>query len=192
MGMRKEIRLSGSGGQGILLAGRILAEAFGVYKGQNVVQNAAYGGQVRGGSSRADVLVSPPEEEIEFPEVMSADVLLAMTTEALDENIEIVKPGGWVIVDTTFVTKKVEKEGDVNVIDFPFTLRTKERLGNALPANVVILPVIAKICELAGREALQKSVARNFPKGKETLNLKALDFGYELLMEVSIARSERK
>jgi 2-oxoglutarate ferredoxin oxidoreductase subunit gamma len=188
--MRKEVRLSGSGGQGLLLSGGILAEALGVIEGQNVVQSNSYGGQVRGGSSRSDLLVSPPEEEIDYPEVLNADILLAMTQEALDEYGSIVKPEGMVILDATYV-KQIPSTLAGEVISYPFTIKTKERLGSELPTNIVILAVIAQLSSLVSKETLTKAIKIMSPKGKDELNLKAMNFGYELVETGVVRRGER-
>jgi 2-oxoglutarate ferredoxin oxidoreductase subunit gamma len=143
--MTIEVRLSGSGGQGIIFIGRILAEAAGVFEGKNAVQSSSYGGQVRGGSSRSDVLISPADEEIDFPEVLDADILLAMNQEAADEYSEKVKHAG------------------------------------VLPTNVVVLAVISQVGELVGKEALVEAIKKRGPRGKEEMNLQALNLGFELL-----------
>ena len=75
--VRKEICLSGSGGQGLILAGIILAEAAGIYDGLEVVQTQSYGPEARGGASRSEVIIS--EEEIDYPKVIKSDILLALT-----------------------------------------------------------------------------------------------------------------
>ncbi len=174
--MRKEIRLSGSGGQGLQLIGRILAEALGVFEGKNVVQSSSYGGQVRGGSSRSDVLVSSHDEEIDFPEVMSADLLLAMTQEAADEYAGMVKSDGLVILDTTFVNRPPETPG--RLVQYPFTLETKKRLGTQLPANVAALAAVVCLGKLARKESLLQAVNKLTPADKKEINLKALNIGY--------------
>jgi len=186
--MTTEIRLSGSGGQGLLFIGRILAEAAGVFEGKNAVQSSSYGGQVRGGSSRSDVLISPAEEEIDFPEVMDADLLLAMNQEAADEYSERVKHAGVVILDTTFVKQIPKTPG--RIIGYPFTLKTKERLGSTLPTNIVVLAVISQIGELVGKEALVRAIKKRSPKGKDEINLQALNFGFELVETGVLQRGE--
>lgn len=177
--MRKEIRLSGSGGQGLQFIGRILAEALGVFEGKNVVQSSSYGGQVRGGSSRSDVLVSSNDEEIDYPEVMNADILLSMTQEAADEYAGMVKPDGLFILDTTFVKNPPKTPG--RVVQFPFTLETKKRLGSELPANVVALAVVAGLGKAVGKDNLLRALNELSPAGKKEINIKALHFGYELV-----------
>ena len=177
--MTIEIRLSGSGGQGLQMSGRILAEGLGVFEGRSVVQSSAYGGQVRGGSSRSDVLVSSSTEEVDFPEVMNADILLAMTQEAVNDYSHLLKPQGLLIIDTTFVKNEPKKVG--RIIGYPFTLYTKERLGSELPTNILILAVIAQLGKLLAKESLLEAVKTISPKGKEELNMKALYLGYELV-----------
>src|SRR5512135_3588438 len=103
MGSRYEIRLSGSGGQGFILMGSVLAEAIGIYEGKHVAQTQSYGPEARGGSSKAEVIVS--EEEIDYPKAMKVDLLLAMNQKSCDEFYSDLKPGGLLIVDSTFVTQ---------------------------------------------------------------------------------------
>ena len=101
MSFRYDIRLSGSGGQGLIMMGIILAEAIGVYDGKEVAQTQSYGPEARGGSSKAEVIVS--DEEIDFPKAIKVDLLLAMNQKALDEYYGDLKPDGMLIVDSTFV-----------------------------------------------------------------------------------------
>jgi len=103
MGYRYEIRLSGSGGQGLILMGIILAEAIGIYDGKYVAQTQSYGPEARGGSSKSEVIVS--DEEIDYPKAMSVDLLLAMNQKSCDEFYPDLKPEGLLIVDSTFVTQ---------------------------------------------------------------------------------------
>jgi 2-oxoglutarate ferredoxin oxidoreductase subunit gamma len=94
---RKEFRLSGSGGQGLILAGKILAEAAAIYDGKNATQSQSYGPEARGGSSRSEIIVS--DEEIDYPKAVNIDLLLAFTQEACDKYKKDVKDDGIVLVD---------------------------------------------------------------------------------------------
>jgi len=94
---RYEIRLSGSGGQGMVLAGLILSEAAGIYDGKFVTQTKSYGPEARGGASRTEVVIST--EEIDYPKVMQPDLVLAMTQEAQDKYCQDLKKDGILIVD---------------------------------------------------------------------------------------------
>ena len=100
---RYEMRLSGSGGQGLVLAGLILAEASGIYEGKHVVQTVSYGPAARGGTSRADVVVS--DQDIDYPKAMGLDILLAMNQMACDESAGELKPQGLLVVDSHLVTQ---------------------------------------------------------------------------------------
>ena len=102
-----------------------------------------------------------------------------MTQEAIDEYGGIVKSDGLAIVDTTFVKQIPQLAGEM--IGYPFTLQTKERLGSELPTNMVVLAVIAQAGKLVKKESLVKTIQKLSPKGKEEINLRALDFGYELV-----------
>jgi 2-oxoglutarate ferredoxin oxidoreductase subunit gamma len=112
---RYEIRLSGTGGQGLVLAGIILAEAAGIYGGKHVVQTVSYGPAARGGTSRADVVVS--DREIDYPKAIALDLLLAMSQMACDESASDLKPTGVLVVDSHLVTEV----NNVRVVKIPFT-----------------------------------------------------------------------
>ncbi|MDL2280226.1 2-oxoacid:acceptor oxidoreductase family protein, partial [Selenomonadales bacterium OttesenSCG-928-I06] len=96
----QQISLSGTGGQGLILAGTILAEAA-ILDGQYAIQTQSYGPEARGGASKSEVLIS--DENIDYPKVLSADVMLTMSQAACDKYINALKPGGKLIIDTTFV-----------------------------------------------------------------------------------------
>src|SRR5512142_1072470 len=98
MAERYEIRLSGTGGQGLIIAGIILAEAAGIYDGKYVCQTQSYGPEARGGASKAEVVIS--DEEIDYPMAIKPDVLLAMSQKACDSYLFDLKPGGTLIVDS--------------------------------------------------------------------------------------------
>src|SRR4030042_4909584 len=99
MPYRYEIRLGGSGGQGIILMGIILAEAIGIYEGKSVAQTQSYGPEARGGSSKSEVVIS--DEEIDYPKAMKPDLLLAMNQKSCDDFYPDLKPDGMLIVDST-------------------------------------------------------------------------------------------
>ena len=103
MGYRYEIRLSGSGGQGLILIGIILAEAIGVYEGLNVVQTQSYGPEARGGASKAELVVS--DEEIDYPKPQKVDLLLAMNQASCDLYYRDLKEEGKLLLDSTFVSQ---------------------------------------------------------------------------------------
>src|SRR5512147_872639 len=115
MSSRYEIRLAGSGAQGLILAGIILAEAAGIYDGKFVCQTQSYGPAARGGASKAEVVIS--DLEIDYPKAIRPDVLLAMNQKSLDTYLGDLKPGGVLLVDADLV-REVPQEGAVAI---PFT-----------------------------------------------------------------------
>lgn len=171
---RYEIRLSGSGGQGLILAGIILAEAAVVYDGKNVVQTQSYGPEARGGASRAEVIIS--NEEIDYPKVTSPQLLLSLTQESFNKYTGDLAPDACVIVDDGIDTGSVT----ARFIKKPILQVAKEELGRILVANIVSLGICVAASKVVSREAIEKAVLSRVPKGTEELNRKALHRGLEL------------
>lgn len=170
--MLTAVRLAGQGGQGLLTAGMILAEAAGIYDGKFVVQTQAYGPEARGGTSRSDVIIS--DEEVVYPTPVNLDVLLAMNREAVDRYAKFVRPGGRLIADPTHVKGLSVIEADL----VPFTTIARE-LGNEVVANVVALGALAALTAVVSEGAIRKAVEARVPQKYRVLNLKALEKGLE-------------
>lgn len=130
--MRREIRLSGSGGQGLILAGIILAEAGGIYDGHEVIQTQSYGPEARGGASRAEVIIS--DDVIDYPKVVLPDVVLVMSEEACDKYARDVREGGIVVVDETNIKLRPEIEGGT-VVSLPITDIARHEVGREVVAT---------------------------------------------------------
>ncbi len=169
--MRYDIRLSGTGGQGIIVMGIILGEAIGIYDGKCVAQTQSYGPEARGGSSRAEVVVS--DEEIDYPKALRLDVLLAMSQKSCDQYYHDLKDDGTLIVDSTFVTQFPVPE----IFAIPFTRIAREKLGKEMAANIVALGALGAITNCVSKGALEKAVVARVPKGTENLNREALRAG---------------
>lgn len=172
---RYEVRLSGSGGQGLIFAGTILAEAAGVCCGKNVVQTQSYGPEARGGASRSDVVIS--SGEIFYPKCMKLDLLLALTQEACDKFYPELKEDGILIVDSDLVTELPARKAHA----FPFTQLSREKVGTPMVANIMALGAVAKLSGVVSDEAMIETVRKRAPKGTEERNLKALQIGFELV-----------
>jgi len=179
--MITEIRLSGSGGQGIILAGDVLAEAAAICEGKNAAQNTAYGGQVRGGSSRSEVLIGDSDEEIEYPEVIKADILLAMNQEAADSFGQDMKEQGILIVDNTFVT--IIPETKAKLFGFPITNIARVKCNNTLVANMVALGVLIGLTQVVSVKAIEWAIEKKAPKGTAEINKKAFIVGLETVQK---------
>lgn len=170
---RYEVRLSGSGGQGLIVAGIILAEAAGVYDGKYVCQTQSYGPEARGGSSKAEVVIS--DEEIDYPKAIKPDVLLAMNQKSCDAYIFDLKPDGILIVDSTFV-KQVPS---TRALAIPFTQMARDDVGKEMMANIIALGALATLTGVVSLTSLEAAVLARVPAGTEELNKRALEIGIE-------------
>jgi 2-oxoglutarate ferredoxin oxidoreductase subunit gamma len=173
MGQRYEIRLTGSGGQGLVTAGIILAEAVGVYEGKSVCHSQSYGPEARGGASKSEVVVS--DEEIDYPKAIKPDVLLAMNQSACDTYLFDLKPRGTLIVDTTLVKQLPTKRA----IEIPFTRISRTEVGSETACNIVALGALAIITKIVSPKNLETAVLNRVPPGTEEMNKKALAAGFK-------------
>ncbi len=175
MSYRTEIRLSGEGGQGIVLAGVILAEAAAIYDGKNATQTQVYGPESRGGASKAEVIIS--DEEIDYPKAIAVDVLLALTQAAADKYGSDLKSTGILIVDSAKVPSP--PAGQNTVYRLPI-IDTAKELGRVMVANIVSLGAIVALSGVVSRDAIEKAILARVPMGTEALNRRALEAGFNL------------
>ncbi len=178
MGFRYDIRLSGSGGQGIILMGIILAEAIGIYDGRYVAQTQSYGPEARGGSSKAEVVVS--DSEIDYPKAMQLDLLVAMNQKSCDDYYMDLKHAGILIVDSTLVRQVPVSRA----YQIPFTRIARENLGREMVANIVALGAIARLTPFVSARAIESAVLARVPRGTEKLNRDALRAGMKAAQKV--------
>lgn len=169
-----EIRLSGSGGQGIILAGVILADAA-LRAGYHAVQTQSYGPEARGGASRAEVIIS--KEPIDYPKVTQPDIFLALTRDAFVKYGEDVRPDGTIIADEAAAGMLSSITPQVYPI-----LRTARDQGQEIVANMVALGVVAALLEdLPDKAYLENVISERVPAGTAELNLKAFQSGYAMI-----------
>ncbi len=178
---RYEIRFGGSGGQGIILAAVILAEAAGIHEGYHVCQTQSYGPEARGGKSRAEVVIS--NMEIDYPKVIQMDLFLAMNQAALDAYFFDFKPDGILLADATFV----EQVPTSRSLVLPFTRIARDQLGNALVANIVALGAVGVLCRKVSMVSLEKAVTAKVPEKFLEINMKALHAGAEAAAGVDLS-----
>lgn len=176
MAKQTEIRLTGSGGQGLILAGIILAESA-IIKGDNAVQSQSYGPEARGGASKAEVIIST--EEIDFPKVRKADIMLSLTQVALDKYADTIKEDGILVVDSELEIPSNLKAG--KIVSIPILNTAKEVVGKSMVANIVALGAIQELTNILPKEYLEEAVLSRVPRGTEELNKRALQEGYNLV-----------
>lgn len=169
---RFEMRLAGEGGQGLILAGIILAEAA-IYDGKNATQTQSYGPEARGGASRSEVIVA--DGDIDYPKVTQANLLLCMSQEACDKYFYDIKSDSVLIVDTCHV----DRAPTSRAFRVDITGLAKEVTGRTITANVVALGLIVGLTDVVSRQAIEAAVAAHAPQGTTEINLKALAAGFE-------------
>jgi 2-oxoglutarate ferredoxin oxidoreductase subunit gamma len=172
---RLEICLSGSGGQGILLAGVVLARAACLYDGKNAVQTQSYGPESRGGASACEVVIG--RGEIDYPKLMKTDLLLALTQEALKKRLPQLRPGGMVLVDSVTVKELPKDVGNLHAV--PFAQLAVSEFGNALVANMIALGTLVGLSGVASRDAVKAALATGVREKFREINLRALDRGFQ-------------
>ncbi|MCK5832706.1 2-oxoacid:acceptor oxidoreductase family protein [bacterium] len=178
---RYEIRLSGSGGQGLITAGVILAEAISVGDNKNAVHTQSYGPEARGGMARCDVIIS--SKEIYFPEATELDLLLALTQPSANAYANLLKLNGLMIIDADNVKQKPEHP----YIEVPFVEIVREKLGSVVATNVVCLGFITQYTKIVTKKSIEKFLAERFPQRFEASNLKAIKLGYDLAKKIEAA-----
>ncbi len=177
---RYEIRFSGSGGQGLITAAVVFAEAVGVYDGKYVCQTQSYGPEARGGKSKAEVVIS--DKPIDYPKALELDLLLAMNQAACDAYFFDIKANGLLVVDSSLV----EQFPTSRIISIPFTRIAKEEIGRELVANMVALGTIGFLSGQVDLANLEKALLDRVPKGTEEMNSKALMRGIEEAEKIDI------
>ncbi len=170
---RFEARLSGSGGQGIILAGIILAEAAGVQEGKQVVQTQSYGPESRGSACKCDVVIS--DSEVKYPGVRQMDLLVCLTQDACDRYAKDLKPDGVLIYDPLLVKRLPEGLARAYPVE---ATRIAEEMGRKIAANMVALGGVAALGGAAGKDALEAAVLARSPRGSEESNRQAFLAGY--------------
>ena len=182
MKLRKEIRIAGFGGQGVILAGIVIGKAAALYDGIHAVQTQSYGPEARGGASRTELVIS--DEEIDYPKVHNPDIFVAMSHEALVAYLDGLKEGGILIIDPDMVNEdeisSFVKEHHIQVYHAPATRTADEKVGLRIVANIVMIGAITGFTKVISEESARKAIAASVPPGTETKNLSAFEAGMEL------------
>ena len=171
--MRKQLRLSGSGGQGVITAAIILAEAA-VMEGKDAVQSQSYGPEARGGASKSEVIID--DGTIFHPHVKHPDVVLAMTQKAADKYHTDLSEDGILVLDSDLVPDVPDCK---NVVQIPITRLAVEELGKALFANIVALGALVRLTGIVDFETIKAAVAHRVPPHTVEQNMQALQIGYD-------------
>lgn len=174
--MRKQLRFSGVGGQGVLLAGEILAEAK-IKSGGYGIKAASYTSQVRGGPTKVDILLD--EEEILYPYATegSIDFMLSTAQVSYDQFKSGIKDGGIIVVDSNLVTPSGADRERLKVIELPIISIAKNEIGNVVTQSVVALGISVTLSEAMERRIVLEVMKSKVPAKVLELNVKAFEVG---------------
>lgn len=173
--MLKEIKISGFGGQGVMLAANIIGKAAAIFEGGYATMTESYGPEARGGASSAQLVLS--DEPVLYPYVEAPDVLVVLSQEAFTRFAPSVKQGGILLVEDELV-KVSGVTADIRVFGIPAT-RLAEELGRKIVLNVVMVGFFAAVTGLLSKEAYVKAIEDCVPAKVVQLNVKAFEKGYE-------------
>ncbi len=171
-----QIRLSGAGGQGVILLGIVLADSA-IESGYNAIQSQSYGPEARGGASKCEVIIS--ENEIFYPKVRVPDLLLALTQDSYDKYSADITDDTIIIVDSSIDIN----DSNNKVYRVPIMHTAINDIGKAISANIVALGTVIKIIGLFNTDTVLKCILKKVPRGTEKLNENALKAGMGLISE---------
>ena len=172
--MRKEIRIAGSGGQGVILGGILLSYSIGIFEGLEVVQTQSYGPESRGGACRAELIVG--DEKIDYVKVELPDCFVAMNEISFRKYGMEVKPDSLVIVDSSLVT--IGRTDGSMVRAIPAKWLAENKLKSYV-ANMVILGAFARVAGFVSLRSMIKAVEQIIPAKHQSINKDALSLGHE-------------
>jgi 2-oxoglutarate ferredoxin oxidoreductase subunit gamma len=173
---RYRLVFCGSGGQGVITASILLAEAAVFHEGWNAVQTQSYGPEARGATTRADLILSP--DPINYPKVVQPNILVCLTQDAYNRYHSLVRPGGLLLSDEHFV--KALPTLDARQLALPMYQGVQERLGTVQPLNLCMLGALVAVTRIVREESLREATARRFKAAAAQLNLQAIQIGREL------------
>ncbi len=176
--MEKDFIIAGFGGQGVLLAGEVLANGF-MLDNKNVTWYPSYGAEMRGGTVNCSIVMS--DEEVSAVQKSAVDYALVLNQASFDRFIKMVRPGGTIIANSTLV-EETKPRNDINYVFYPITSTAQDKLENIKIANILSLGILAKVSNSVSQETLEKALNNVIPPHRSHLipkNIEALKLGYE-------------
>ena len=168
---------SGSGGQGVVTAAIILAEAAVLYENLVAVQSQSYGPEARGGATRSDIIIA--DSPIYFPKVIQPNVLVCLTQQAYGKFHSIIRPGGLFITDSRYVQS--EERIAARHVELPMYQRVIDKIGRPIVFNICMLGAVIGLTKVVRPESIMKVLERQIPENLLDMNRKALDMGLNLV-----------
>ncbi len=179
MSQRHRLVFSGSGGQGVITAAIVLAEAAVLYEKRNAVQIQVYGAAARGGATRSDVIIS--DEPINYPKVSQPNILVCLTQQAYSKYAGIIRPGGVLLTDSRFVTTR--RKVDAVQHELPMYETVMAQIGKPIVLNICMMGAVIGLTGLVALSSVQKLLQQRLPAAFVQMNRQALLLGHELAAE---------
>jgi 2-oxoglutarate ferredoxin oxidoreductase subunit gamma len=176
-----EARLSGQGGQGVVMGGAILAEAAILHEGRYAVQSPTYGSRVRGGPTKVDVIVS--DEEIIYPRATAINFFLSLAQVSFDKYGTDLARDVIILVDENLVPN-TPGTGH-NIYSFPFVAVAKQEMGNVVLSNIIALAVLVELTGVVSGQALWQAIQARVPQKYLDLNRQAMERGFEVADKIN-------
>jgi 2-oxoglutarate ferredoxin oxidoreductase subunit gamma len=173
---RCRLVFSGSGGQGVITAAIILAEAAVLHEKLIAVQSQSYGPEARGGATRSDVIIA--ESPIHYPKVLQPNVLICLTQQAYTNYFSILRPGGLLITDRRYV--KLGKKVDARQVELPMYERVMEKIGRPIVLNICMLGALIGLTKLIHPESILKVLETQIHPNFLAMNRQALELGMQM------------
>ena len=170
---RTRLVFSGSGGQGVITAAIILANAAVLFENKNAIQSQSYGAAARGGATRTDIIID--DSEIFFPKVIQPNILVSLTQESYNKFAPIIRPGGLLLVDSKYVS--IQKKVDARHITLPLFDTVMKEIGKPIVFNICMLGALIGISNLVKPASILKVLETTIPEDFMAMNKKALDLG---------------
>ncbi|MBA3036309.1 MAG: 2-oxoacid:ferredoxin oxidoreductase subunit gamma [Desulfobacterium sp.] len=167
---------SGSGGQGVITAAVIIAEAAVLYENLVAVQSQSYGAQARGGATKADIIIS--DSEINFPKVNNPNLLVCLTQEAYTQFSPTIRPGGFLVTDTYYV--KTHNKVAARQRELPMYQSVMDNIGKPVVYNICMLGAVISMIDIVRPESIMKVLESRIPANLVDINKKALELGLKL------------
>jgi 2-oxoglutarate ferredoxin oxidoreductase subunit gamma len=175
---RTEIRITGFGGQGVVLAGHIIGHACAVNGGKHATMIQSFGPEARGSACSTTLAVS--DTEVLYPYIGRPDIFVVMSGEGYDKYRDELKDDGILVYEKDLV--RIQPKDGQKAFGVAST-RIAEELGRAIVQNIVMLGFFAAATEIVPVETMRQAVEESVPKGTEALNLRAFDAGVAAFVE---------
>jgi 2-oxoglutarate ferredoxin oxidoreductase subunit gamma len=176
--IRKEIRIAGFGGQGVVLSGTILGKAASIFDKGFATLTQSYGPEARGGSCTAELVVC--SEPIDYPYVTHPEVIIILSQDAYNNYGRDLPAGTLLIIDPDLVNH--DPSHNPTPLSIPANRMARE-MGRVVVANIIMLGFLVTVSDLVSPEALRNSILASVPEGTGDFNLKAFDLGYHYGLE---------